>query len=531
MRGASSVRLRQTRLQLLVSLTVRLKRADQPSRALVSSLPSLDFGKAYHNSGLLGRQSWTKITPRSRRLARESKKYSEWSYYAGLDEIYHARWAAAASARLRVFREALDHLWPKPAGYPVRLIQVAGTSGKGSTCKFLQAGLSAYGRAGCYVKPHVFDYSERFTAEAGQVSHGEIVEAWNGFVKPYCVESALRGEAWQLNHQEASILIALRIFERHRLDWAAVETGVGGRYDPASALEVVATVLTNVGEDHEAVLGSEHWQRALEKAGICRPGIPLVLGDSDERTIEVVTSACRDAGTPLIKVTGKEVGELEGLLKSPQQGASHDLTEGSRHQLQNAAVAVKVITTLVGQANVRTIASRILRTSYVGRFWKLEEGVYADVAHNPSKTEALASELESRFPRRKKVFVIGVSGERDPVKVIGPLVPQAKAIIVTSAGFKGQNAGKVYSSLRKKYPALPIHLEANPRATLKVARNLKGPGEILVFTGSTYMIDQALNPDERLRHLNLMQGWREVIGLPAAASLGGGPLETAKRRF
>jgi dihydrofolate synthase / folylpolyglutamate synthase len=486
-------------------------------------------GKAYHNSEAVGVESWKEISPQSEPVGHRDRKYSEWSYYAGLDEIYHAGWAAAASARLRVFRDALDHLWPGPGGYPVKLIQVAGTSGKGSTCKFLQSGLSRFGKAGCYVKPHVFDYAERFTAEAGQVGHGEIMEAWNEVVKPYCVESALKGEGWLLNHQETSLLIALRIFEKHRLDWAAVETGIGGRYDPASALEVAATVLTNVGEDHEEVLGSEHWQRALEKAGICRPGVPLVLGDDDKRTVEVVTAACKDAGTPLMRVTKAEIRGLEGILKSLGRRGSHDFVVGSRHQLLNAAVAMKVITALVDGATAKQVAPNLLETSYVGRFWKLEEGVYADVAHNPSKTEALAKELESRFPRKRKVFVVGISGERDPVKVVGPLVPQAKAIVVTSAGFKGQDAGKVYLSLRKRFPALPIHLEADPRATAKVARHLRGPGEVVVFTGSTYMIDQALNPDERLRHLNTMQGWREVNRRPPEESLVGGPPETAKR--
>jgi dihydrofolate synthase/folylpolyglutamate synthase len=411
----------------------------------------------------------------------------------------------------------------------VRLIQVAGTSGKGSTCKFLQAGLAAYGKAGCYVKPHVFDYAERFTVEDRQVSHDEILEIWNEDVKPYCVQSALKGEAWELNHQEASLLIALRAFERHRLNWAAVETGIGGRYDPATALDVTATVLTNVGEDHEEVLGSEHWQRALEKAGICRPGVPLILGDDDERTIEVVAAACRDAGTPLFAVTEKELSELEGLLKHSGRRSGHDLAVGSRHQLLNAAVASKTITTLVPGAKVKEIALRILETSYVGRFWMIEDGIFADVAHNPSKTGALAAELEDRFPRKKKVFVVGISGERDPVKVVGPLVPQAKAIVVTSAGFKGQEAGRVYAALRKKYPALPIHLEADPSATARVARNLRGPGEVIVFTGSTYMIDQALNPDARLRHLNTMQGWRDQIGQIRGPGHMGGSLETAKR--
>jgi dihydrofolate synthase/folylpolyglutamate synthase len=453
-------------------------------------------------------------------VSRRAAKHSEWSYYAGLDEIYHAGWAAAASARLRVFREALDSMWPKPSGYPVKLIQVAGTSGKGSTCKFLQAGLSAYGRAGCYVKPHVFDYAERFTVEGGQVGHDEILEAWDETVKPYCVQSALRGDIWAISHQEASLLIALKVFENHRLDWAAVETGIGGRYDPATALEVTATVLTNVGEDHEEVLGSEHWQRALEKAGICRPGVPLVLGDEDRRTVEVVTAACRDAGAPLHRVTAKDFSEFRDVMKRLRRPGAEEGALGSSHQLQNAAVAARAIMTLVRGARLKDLAPRMAGTAYVGRFWKISEGVYADVAHNPSKTEALAKELNGRFPGRKKVFVVGISGERDPARVIAPLAPQAKAVVVTSAGFKGQDPGKVYSSLRKRFPALPIHLEADPRATAEVAKNLRGPGEVVVFTGSTYMIDQALNPDERLRHLNTMQGWREAVGSRS---------ETAKR--
>ncbi len=403
----------------------------------------------------------------------------------------------------------MDHFWPAPNGYPVKLIQVAGTSGKGSTCQFIQAGLSPYGRTGCYVKPHVFDYAERFVVENRHAEHNEIMEVWNDEVRPYCVKVALRGTQWILDHHQASLLIALRIFERHRLEWAAVETGIGGRYDPVTSLPVVATVLTNVGKDHEDVLGSEHWQRALEKSGICRPGVPLILGDDDKRTLEVVAAACRDTGTPLHRVTPSDRRELTTILRATKRAEGAGMVLGSPHQVQNAALAAKLIKTLVKRAQVRSVAKEFLKTRYVGRFWKVQEGVYADVAHNPSKTEALSQEIEGRFPGQKKVFVVGISGTRNAVEVIGPLVSQAKAIVVTSAGYKGQDPGAVYALLREKFPALPIHLAANPQATLEVAKNLRGGREVIIFTGSTYMVDQALNRDARLRHLNGAYGWRE----------------------
>jgi dihydrofolate synthase/folylpolyglutamate synthase len=433
-----------------------------------------------------------------------------------LDEIYHTKWTAVTVAKLEVFKEAVRHFWPGAGAYPVKLIQVAGTSGKGSTCQFLQAGLSLFGRAGCYVKPHVFDYTERFVVENKRVEREEILKVWNDDVKPYCVKNALRGEPWLLDHPQASLLMALRIFERHRLRWAAIETGIGGRYDPATCLEVVMTVLTNVGKDHEATLGSEHWQRALEKSGVCRSGVPLVLGDDNERTIEVVSAICRDVGTPLHRVTSKDRKSLTAVLNSAGQKEDVGMVLGSRHQLQNSALAAKVITTLVKDARLSQIAGRFLKMRYVGRFWKIEEGVFADVAHNPSKTEALAQEIEGRFPGQRKIFVVGISGPRKAVEVIGPLVAQAKAMVVTSAGYKGQDPDKVYSLLREAYPTLPIHLATDPRSTLKVAKNLRDSGETIIFTGSTYMVDQALNSDEKLRHLNGTYGWREK----AARDLG-----------
>jgi dihydrofolate synthase / folylpolyglutamate synthase len=423
--------------------------------------------------------------------------------------MYHSKWAAKRLSKFKVLREAVRHFWP--GGYPVQLIQVAGTSGKGSTCHFIQAGLSEYGRGACYVKPHVFDMRERFVVQNENVSRAEIARTWDQDVKDYCVESSLKGEAWTLDHTEVSLLVALHIFARSRVEWAAVETIVGGRFDPVTALEVKGTVLTNVGRDHEEVLGSEVWQRALEKAGICRPGVPLFTSETDQVTLEVLESVCRDVGAPLKRVTEAEVQELRRSLPEGQKDHDEESLLSSEHQLWNAALAAAVVRSFVKKSSIERLAGAFSKTRFVGRFWKVEEGVYADVAHNPSKTAALANEILARFPKARKVFVIGISGVRDPVAVTGPLVPQARAIIVTSAGYKGQDPQEVYRRIRSAFPSLDVSVERDPKATLALAKKLKKAGEPVIFTGSTYMVDQALNKDERMRHLNGTYGWRDQL--------------------
>ncbi len=462
-------------------------------------------------------KSWAIIKRRQPSDAPGRREVSEWSYYAAVDEIYHAKWAANQLARFQVVREAVHHFWPEPQGYPVKLVQVAGTSGKGSTSQFIQAGLSAYGKAGAYVKPHVFDFAERFVIDGKPVEHSEIARVWEEDVRPFCVESSLKGDKWSIDHFEASLLVALKLFEKHHLDWAVIETGMGGRYDPATALDVVATVVTNVGQDHEEALGAEHWQRALEKAGVCRPGIPLFSADQDARSTRILEEVCRDVGAPFHRVSAAEVERLKKLVARSLEPKRQGVLLGSDHQLMNAALAANVVDSLVGSASLERLARRFLTAKYTGRFWRIEKNVYADVAHNPSKTKALADELQARFPGAKKVLVVGISGPRDPVAVLVPLVAQAKAIVVTSAGFKGQDPDKVYGRLRDAFPETPIHLAPNPATTLSVAKNLRGQSEVIVFTGSTYMIDQALNRDEHLRHLNASVGWRdegkkEVLG-------------------
>ena len=427
-------------------------------------------------------------------------------YYNVVDQIYHAEWSIAKLARHELLRRSIAALWPD--GHPTRLIHVAGTGGKGSTCRFLELGLSCVGTAGAFMSPHVFDYRERFSINGEFVSREEVMAAWEERVRPHCVRIATDNPAHVHTFHETSILIALTLFERHNVEWAAIETGVGGRYDQTRALDVVATALTNVGSDHAHLLGSELWQRALDKAGIARPGVPFFTTEQAPATLEIIRQVCAAAGAPLVEVDDADVAALEAALHIHTLEPAPDSLLHADYQKRNAALALAVIRWLVPTIDEDALLRAFANARLLGRFWRVEDDIYADIAHNAEKIEALSGEIRRQFGDRGKILVVGISGQRISSKVFRSLADIAHTIIVTSASFKGQDPARVRDEVKSIVGDIPVLVAFEPQQALRTARLLQREGEIIILTGSTYMIEQALNPDPYLRYMSAHFGWR-----------------------
>ncbi len=429
------------------------------------------------------------------------------SYYNTLDQIYHAQWAIPKLARLEVVRESVATLWPQ--GHATRLVQVAGTSGKGSTCRFLEMGLSLVGHAGALLSPHLFDYRERFSIDGSMVAAQDITAAWEQRIRPHCIRLALQHPAHVHTFHEIGILLALVFFEQYQAEWAVVETGVGGRYDQTTALDVAATVLTNVGRDHEHLLGQTQWQRALDKVGIARPDVPLFTSEHDLDTLHLIETVCRDVGAPLMVVGAEQVARVEQFMAASVDriGLDGALIE-AKYQHWNAALALEVMRYLFPTLSVERMLEHMLTARLPGRFWQIEPGVFADVAHNPDKIRALAGELERRFPNQGKICVVGVSGSRSAVACLEALLPVAKTVIITGASFKGREAHLVKTELASIAPDRPTLVIPDPREAFAAAQSLRQEQDLIILTGSTYLIDQVFNPDDYLRTLNATYGWR-----------------------
>lgn len=433
------------------------------------------------------------------------------TYYNTLDQIYHSHWAVAKLSRLALLRRSIATLWPQ--GHPTRLVQVAGTSGKGSTCRLLEAGMSCFGPAGAFLGPHLFDYRERFSINGVPVAADDITAAWETRVKPHCIELVLNNKQHSLKFHEVNLLIALTLFEQHQVAWAAMETGVGGRYDQTTALDVVATALTNVGRDHEHLLGRHQWQRVLDKAGVVRRGVPHFTSAQDTTALAVLKEVCRDMTAPLHIIEQAQVEQVNQLITTiTGDDLPPDALLTSEHQRWNAALSLAMLHALFPEVDMRQSVTKMLSVRFLGRFWQVADGLYADIAHNPDKLAALAAELTTKFAENEKIFVVGVSGKRSTVDNLAPLLPLAKAIIVTEAAFKGKDVQIVKQELETIHANIPIMVIDEPKQALTYAQSMQQGNDIIILTGSTYMIDQVLNPDPYLHSLNTTWGWRRHRG-------------------
>lgn len=431
---------------------------------------------------------------------------ADFPYYNVVDQIYHAEWSTAKLARLEMLRESISMLWPN--GHPTRLIHVSGTGGKGSTCRFLEIGFACAGTAGAFMSPHLFDYRERFSINGEFASRADVTTAWEKRVRPHCVQMSLRNHAHTHTFHEVSILMALSLFEQHGVGWAAMETGVGGRYDQTRALDVEATALTNIGSDHAHMLGDELWQRVLDKAGIARPGVPFFTTERNTGSLEILAAVCAHENAPLFTVDEPQVQTLVQKLHAHTLDPSPESLIHADYQKWNAALAMRVIQHLRPDIDEARLLAAFANAKLLGRFWKVEEGIYADIAHNAEKISALSGEIKKQFGDTGKILVVGISGHRVSTKVFSALADVARTIIVTSASFKGQDPSHVRDEIMSIVGDIPVLLAFEPQQALRTAKSLQRPGEVIILTGSTYMIEQALNPDPYTRYLSANFGWR-----------------------
>ena len=428
-------------------------------------------------------------------------------YYNTIDQIYHAEWSTAKLARLEQLRRSIQLLWPQ--GHPTRLVHVAGTAGKGSTSRMLEVALGADGRSAAFMGPHLYDYRERFSIDGEFVSQAVIHEVWRDRIQPFCVRVAVDNPQRLHSFHEVSILMALAIFERFEVKWAAMETGVGGRYDQTRVLDAVATVLTNVGSDHAHMLGQALWQRALDKAGIARPGVPFFTSVRDPESLAIIHAVCKDAGAPLTVVDEETVARFHaGVYAASDTPLREQALLTAAHQEWNGALALATVNHLIPMVDDAVFLQRLRSAQLLGRFWRVDEGIYADIAHNVEKMQVLVAELQDKFPDREKIFVVGISGQRVASQVFAALAGVAKAIIVTAASYKGQDPNTVRASLEQLSGATPTQVITDPRDALVAAKQMRDADDVIVLTGSTFMIEQMLNPDDYMRYLHATFGWR-----------------------
>lgn len=263
-----------------------------------------------------------------------------------------------------------------------RCIHVAGTNGKGSVCHLTAAILQAGGnRTGLYTSPHLIDVSERVRVD-GRPIPDEAMDRFEARVGSVMDEGGI-------TYFEYTTAMAFWWFAECQVDWAVIETGLGGRLDSTNIIRPEVAVITSIGLDHQAILGPTLAHIAREKAGILKPGVKAVIGP--------VPPACETvfAAYPDAERSGPEGLDWESDIRSSHTPVHIALADAAtRGSVPEAA----------RREGVRTAASR---TGLMGRMERLrpDRDWFFDGAHNPEALAALRSHVAERFPGRKPVWV------------------------------------------------------------------------------------------------------------------------------
>ena len=371
-------------------------------------------------------------------------------------------------------RDVLDRL---DLDFPEHVLIIGGTNGKGSSVAMTGALLQAAGYSvGSYTSPHIVDYNERIAVGGRLASDAEIIAAFEGI-------EAVRNDV-PLTYFEYGTLAAFVVFAAADLDVWLLEVGMGGRLDATNVVDPTACLITNVALDHCAWLGDNVEAIAAEKAGIMRPGIPVVYGDVD--VPEAILRHADDIGARLL-LRDRDYS-LDGI---PQPGLP------GRFQVANAAAVVAMLDAagLEAAASEELVARVLPEVRLAGRAQRTErDGVQwlLDVAHNPAAATQVGSLLAAERSGGRTIAVIGVLDDKDAEGIVAPLDEHVDLWVALPADSPraipaGELARRIANATNR-----PCLIATSLPDALQAARREASEGDRILVAGSFYVVGPAL---------------------------------------
>ncbi len=401
---------------------------------------------------------------------------------------------ARADFHLERMFELMESLGNPQKDYPI--IHVAGTKGKGSTSALAAAALQAAGfRTGLYTSPHLQDYVERIQVDRQPISHAELVDL---------VERARQEVARipRLTTFEITTAIGLLYFSRQKVDAAVVEVGLGGRLDATNVVLPKVAVITSLSYDHMAVLGNTLTAIAGEKAGIIKPGVPVVSSPQKEEALLVLERIALERQAPLTLV-GRDVfyepishsldGQELQVWTAAQKPVKLTLPLLGAHQVANAATAYAALKAGGFRLTEMDIRKGFSRVYWPCRFEVVRRvpPVVLDSAHNADSFEKLEAALQDYFPGKRVSLVFGSSEDKDIAAMLRILKPRLARLIVTKAehprALEARKLLEIAQELQlSAVAAVPV--ETALKRALEASAN---DGSIVLSAGSMFVTTEA----------------------------------------
>ncbi len=397
----------------------------------------------------------------------------------------------------------------------LRFIHVAGTNGKGSTCAMLESIYRAAGlRTGLFTSPHLVSFAERIQVDRQLISQEDVARLTKEIRR--AIDDL--GADSPPTFFEAVTVMALKHFAEKKCELVIWETGLGGRLDATNIVTPLASVITNVQLDHQQWLGQTLPEIAREKAGIIKPGVPVLTSTEEPSVLRIIEEVAHEQKAPL-----SVVKELAGLW---------ELALAGEHQKRNAALALATVQVLQPFLPVPEAAmgEGLKTTRWEGRLQMVERKdgrlIVLDGAHNPAGAQALAAALRTRFPGRTPSLILGSMADKDYAAICHWLAPVAAKIFVCPVGSdRGADPHRLADCCRAAHPKAEVVVCANMASAL--AQTEVEP--FVVVTGSLHFVGEALqelglNSSNSERGLNEYGATQSFSGIRAVTFDVGGTL-------
>lgn len=415
---------------------------------------------------------------------------------------------ARAARRLERVRRFLAWTGNPQDAYPV--VHVAGTSGKGSTSTAVAAILGAAGyRVGVYTSPYLQVATEKLQLDGRLIGGGDFADLVEEVMQ--AIERWVAGGEEPLAYAEFWTVLATTWIARSGVDVAVIEVGAGGRLDPTNVVRPAVSVITTVGLDHTATLGGTIPEIAWHKAGIVKPGAPVVTAVTDPEALRVIAAEAAAAGVDLRRVTSEDAaivvpadpnrGKRPTRAARPETAALRTGLVGG-FQASNAATAIAAVRALAEHGfdvPERAMRDGLRRARIPGRFEVIpprlqrQPRVVLDGAHNPEKAAALAASLPPLMAGGGRlVLVLGTLEGKQATAMAAALLPHAWALVATAPRVVAKpaaSAAALAEAARAAGYAGPTAHEDDPTRALERAIELAdGAGDTVMVTGSLYLV-------------------------------------------
>jgi dihydrofolate synthase/folylpolyglutamate synthase len=371
---------------------------------------------------------------------------------------------------------------------------VAGTNGKGSVASALAAILMRAGyRVGLYTSPHLVRFNERISVDGRKISDADIVRLYRRVAR---VSAGGREPTFF----EFTTAMAFDEFARQGVDWAVIETGMGGRLDATNVITPEVSVITNISREHREYLGRTIAKIAFEKAGIIKRARPVVTAVRQAPALSALRQRAADLAAPLFRLGDQFRTRRDPGGTFTYRGIGHTwrgLATGlaGAHQVGNAALVLAACELLMPRApklELTHIREGLLANRWPGRLERVSERplVIFDGAHNLDAARQLARYVTTNFQGRRLTLVVGILDDKPYRAMLRLLAPLAERIIATQAKInRALPAQRIAAAARPLAPEVAVITDV--ARALKHAVKTASPNGITLVAGSLYVVGEA----------------------------------------